>query len=254
MEKIKHLNCCQKGVLVVMIAMVLVFAMVYSMTISKVGFEYKDAIFVPSQENGSTVYSGRLRGQKAYFSVSQDKTVVFHYGNKIYGPYTVKEDNTAIPEEEKTLEGIVGVELRQGDDILFRGGVLKHGDFYWLYNEDGNLDSFGFSYTTGDGVERNENGNVIDPVKPSASAILELMNEPELTHKGDWSAWFGAVFLCLLNAFSVLFADELFRWNLSFQIRNAEHAEPSDWEIAGRYIGWTVITIAALVIFLIGLQ
>ena len=25
-----------------------------------------------------------------------------------------KEDNTAIPEEEKTLEGIVGVELRQG--------------------------------------------------------------------------------------------------------------------------------------------
>lgn len=113
MEKIKRLNCCQKGVLVVMIAMVLVFAVVYSMTISKVGFEYKDAIFVPSQENGSTVYSGRLRGQKAYFSVSQDKTVVFHYGNKIYGPYTVKEDNTAIPEEKKTLEYIVGVELRQ---------------------------------------------------------------------------------------------------------------------------------------------
>lgn len=114
MEKIKRLNWYQKSVLVVMIAMALVFAVIYSMTISKVGFEYKDAIFVPSQENGSTVYSGRLRGQKAYFSVSQDKTVVFHYGNKIYGPYTVKEDNTAIPEEEKTLEGIVGVELRQG--------------------------------------------------------------------------------------------------------------------------------------------
>lgn len=114
MEKIKHLNCCQKSVLVVMIAMALVFAVIYSMTISKVGFEYKDAIFVPSQENGSTVYSGRLRGQKAYFSVSQDKTVVFHYGNKIYGPYTVKEDNTAIPEEEKPSEDMVGVELRQG--------------------------------------------------------------------------------------------------------------------------------------------
>ena len=114
MKKIKRLNWYQKSVLVVMIAMALVFAVIYYMTISKVGFEYKDAIFVPSQENGSTVYSGRLRGQKAYFSVSQDKTVVFHYGNKIYGPYTVKEDNTAIPEEEKTLEGIVGVELRQG--------------------------------------------------------------------------------------------------------------------------------------------
>ena len=83
MKKIKRLNWYQKSVLVVMIAMALVFAVIYSMTISKVGFEYKDAIFVPSQENGSTVYSGRLRGQKAYFSVSQDKTVVFHYGNKI---------------------------------------------------------------------------------------------------------------------------------------------------------------------------
>lgn len=254
MEKIKNLNHYQKGVLIVMTAMALVFAVIYSMTISKAGFEYKDAIFVPSQENGSIVYSGKLQGQKAYFSVSQDKTVVFHYGDKIYGPYTAKEDNTAIPEEEKQSEDMVGVELRQGDTILFRGGVLEHDDFYWLYNEDGNLDNFGFSYTIGDGVERDENGNVMDPVKPSASAILELMNGPELTHKGDWSAWFGAVFICLLNAFSVLFADELFRWNLSFQIRNADHAEPSDWEIAGRYIGWTVITIAALVIFLIGLQ
>ena len=112
MEKIKRLNWYQKSVLVVMIAMALVFAVIYSMTISKVGFEYKDAIFVPSQENGSTVYSGRLRGQKAYFSVSQDKTVVFHYGNKIYGPYTVKEDNTAIPEEEKTLEAVSYTHLR----------------------------------------------------------------------------------------------------------------------------------------------
>lgn len=254
MEKIKNLNLYQKGVLIVMTAMALVFAVVYSMTISKVGFEYKDAIFVPSQENGSIMYSGKLQGQKAYFSVSQDKTVVFHYGDKIYGPYTAKEDNTAIPEEEKQSEDMVGVELRQGDTILFRGGVLEHDDFYWLYNGDGSLNNFGFSYTIGDGIERDENGNVMDPVKPSASAILELMNGPELTHKGDWSAWFGAVFICLLNAFSVLFADELFRWNLSFQIRNADHAEPSDWEIAGRYIGWTVITIAALVIFLIGLQ
>ena len=92
MEKIKRLNWYQKSVLVVMIAMALVFAVIYSMTISKVGFEYKDAIFVPSKENGSIVYSGRLQGKKAYFSVSEDKTVLFRHGYKIYGPYTAKED------------------------------------------------------------------------------------------------------------------------------------------------------------------
>lgn len=137
---------------------------------------------------------------------------------------------------------------------LHRGGILDLGDSYWLYNEDGTFDNFGFSYVTSDGIERDENGNIIDPVEPSALTIWELMNEPEMTHKGEGFAWFGAVFICILNALSVLFADELFRWNLAFRIRNVDYAEPSDWEIAGRYIGWTVMTVMALVIFIMGLQ
>ncbi len=254
MEKIKSLNCYQKGVLIFMITMVLVFAVIYHMTISQVGFKYKDTIFVPSQENGSTVYSGKIQGLQAHFMVSEDKTIVFQYGDKTYGPYTVKEDPIAIPKDKEMQEYMTGVELRQGEDILFRGGVLEIGDSYWLYNEDGTLDNLGFSYVTSDGIERDENGNVIDSIEPSASIILELMNEPELTHKGEWFAWFGAVFICVLNALSILFADELFRWNLAFQIRNVDNAEPSDWEIAGRYIGWTVLTITALVVFIMGLQ
>ena len=77
MEKIKSLNRYQKAVLIVMIAMALVFAGIYSMTISRVGFAYRGAILVPSQENGSTVYSGRVQGRQARFTVSEDKTVVF---------------------------------------------------------------------------------------------------------------------------------------------------------------------------------
>ena len=51
----------------------------------------------------------------------------------------------------------------------------------------------------------------------------------------------------------LLFADELFRWNLSFSIRNADRAEPSEWEIQTRYISWTVLPIMALVVFVRGL-
>ena len=254
MEKIKSLNRYQKGVLIFMIAMALVFAVIYPMTISQVGFEYKNTILVPSQEDGSTVYSGKIQGKQAHFTVSKDKTVVFQYGDKTYGPYTAKEDPTAIPRNKEMAEYMTGMELRQGGDILFRGGVLETGDSYWLYNEDGTLDNFGFSYVTSDGIERDENGDVIDSVEPSAATILELMNAPELTHKGEWFAWFGAVFICVLNTISILFADELFRWSLAFRIRNVDHAEPSDWEIAGRYIGWTVLTIMALVLFIMGLQ
>ena len=52
----------------------------------------------------------------------------------------------------------------------------------------------------------------------------------------------------------ILFADELFRWNLAFRIRNAEDAEPSELELAGRYITWTVLPLAALAVFVIGLR
>lgn len=254
MEKIKSLNRYQKGVLIVMIAMALVFAVVYRITISRVGFEYKDTILVPSQENGGTVYSGKIQGQQARFTVSEDKTVVFQHGNKTYGPYTAKEDPTAIPKDTPMANHMTGVELRQKEDILFRGGVMENGDSYWLYNEDGTSSNIGLFYTTSGGTTLDGNGNVIDPVEPSAHTILKLMNDPGLTHKGEWFAWFGAVFICVLNALSILFADELFRWNLAFQIRDADYAEPSDWEIAGRYISWTVLPVVALAILIVGLR
>ena len=254
MEKIKSLNRYQKGVLIFMIVIVITFFVLYSMTISQVGFEYKDTIFVPSQENGSTVYSGKIKGQQARFTVSEDKTVVFQHGDKTFGPYTAKEDPTAIPKDEEMAEDMIGVELLQGDSVLFRGGVWKFGDEYWLFNEDDTINNFGVTYVTSNGIESDENGNAIDPVEPSVSTILDLMNDPKLTHKGEWFAWFGAVFICVLNALSILFADELFRFNLIFQIRNVDSAEPSDWEIAGRYLSWTVLPIMALVIFIMGLQ
>lgn len=254
MERIKCLNRYQKSILLFMTAMALVFAVVYSMTISRVGFKYKNTILVQSREDGSTMYSGKIKGQQAQFIVSEDKTVVFQYGDKTYGPYTAKEDSTAIPKDEEMAEYMTGVELRQGEDVLFRGGILNHDDYLWLYNEDGTVEDMGISFVTSNGIEMNEDGNVIDSMKPSVSDILDLMGTPNLTHKGKGFVWFGAVFICIFNALCILFADELFRLNLVFRIRNVDHAEPSDWEIAGRYIGWTVMLIMALVIFIMGLQ
>lgn len=254
MTRIKALNRYQKAVLIVMGVMILIFTVLYFRTISRVGFEYQDTIFMPYQENGSMVYSGKFQGKQSHFTVSEKKTVMFQCGDMVYGPYTAKEDPAAIPKDDEFAEGMTGVALYQGEDILFRGGVLKTEDIFWLYHEDGGLENIGISFIDSDGVERDEFGNEIDFVQPSAEMILKLMDGPELTHKGDWLVWFGAVCVCILNGLSILFADELFRWNLSFQIRNAEHAEPSEMQIAGRYISWTISTIMALVLFIMGLQ
>lgn len=254
MKRVKYLGRYQKGVLFFMIVMVLVFAVLYPITIARTGFAYKNAILIPSYENGNTVYSGKIQGKKVNFTVCQDKTVYFQYDGKTYGPYTVVEDAAAIPKDSELGDDMVGIELRRGPEILFRGGVLDYGDCLWLYNMDGSIENLEITVTTNSGTVIDEHGNVIDPMEPSVSTILELMSEPELTHKGEWLAWFGAVFICVINALLILFSNELFRWNLKFQIQNADLAEPSDWEIASRYISWTILTIMALVIFIMGLQ
>ena len=254
MARIRQLNWYQRGILILLLAMALVFAVVYHMTIARVGVLYQNAIFVPAEENGVTVYSGKLRGKQAEFTVSADKTVSFRCDGQTYGPYTVKEDPTARPEDEFGREGMTGVEIRDGEELLFRGGFWQSDGSFWLRNADGSMDLGMQTYVVENGVKKDSDGNIIDPAKPSASDILRLIYGPELTHKGSWLAWFSAVFISLLNAGSILYADELFRWDLSFQIQNAETAVPSEWEMMKRYLGWMVFTIMVLVIYIVGLR
>ena len=87
----------------------------------------------------------------------------------------------------------------------------------------------------------------------TAADILQLANGPELTSKGNWGMWFLSVFVSICAAFYILYADELFRWSMSFRIRGADTAEPSDWEITVRHISWTIFTAIALIGYILGL-
>ena len=253
MNRIKALSRYQKAVLLFILAMVAVFTVLYPLTCSRAGFLYHDAILLPDQQNGGTVYAGTIQREDARFTVSADKTVTFQYGSQTYGPYTAREDPAAIPQDHAMNGSMTGVVLSCGGEVLFRGGVLEQGDYLLLIREDGTLEDLGITVTTNNGTVI-ENGEVIDPMEPSASTILELMAGPQLTHKGNWIGWCSGVAICLLAVASILFADELFRFNLSFQIRNVADAEPSDWEIAQRYILWTVLPIGALAVFIWGLR
>ena len=254
MERIRNLNNYQKVILIVMAAMSLIFAVIYPKTITRVGYEYNDVILIPTVEDGDTIYSGEINGEKTRFIVSSENTVVLNYGDKTYGPYTVTEDATAIPKDDQLSEIMRGIEVREGNDILFRGGVVDYSDYSMFYNEDGTpVESLVF-YTTADGSEWDQNGNPYDRMKPSISNIYELTNNPELTHKGGGVGWFFGAFVCIMNAVSILFADELFRLELAFKVRNVDKVEPSEWEITGRYIGWLVLPIIALTIYIMGLQ
>ena len=253
MEKIKSLDWFQKVILLIVTVMVFVFTVIYAVASSKKGFLYRDKILVPHEENGNIVYSGELQGEQVSFTVSSDNIVEYQFGDKVYGPYILKDDPTAVPEDHDLSDSMRGVELVCGDEIMFRGGILELDDYRMLYNEDGTVDFF-VSVQMSNGEELDENGNIIDETKPTRGDVLDLILDPELISRGEWLAWFMGVIICVITIIHIFFADELFRFKMSFSVYNVDEIEPSEWEIMGRYISWVVLPIMAVVIFVMGLQ
>lgn len=251
MERIKELNGYQKGIMVIMAVMVLVFTILYPVITSRKGYAYKDTVLVQTQEGDNMVYTGKVYGVPSHFTVTPDKKVEFQYGQENYGPYTIREDPTAAPKELDTSGDITGIELLRGDEVLFRGAVVDAGDNRWFYNQDGSL---AIAMGVNVGIFSNGENYILGSMEPSVSDVLDLVEGPELTHPGSWWGWAAGMFCCVVTALTMLFADELFRFQLVFSIRNVEDAEPSDWEMMGRYISWTVIPILALVAFIMGLR
>mgnify|MGYP003289307235 CR=1 FL=1 len=149
---------------------------------------------------------------------------------------------------------MTGVEVREGEEILFRGGIYDTGTYWIMVNEDGTSASFIVSATTANGTMINSNGEIIDPMEPSVSTILRLMNSPALRHKGQGGFWFLGVFVSLIAAAYIVFADEMFRLRFIFQVRDPERIEPSDWELVTRPIAWTIMALLALWVYLLGLK
>ena len=253
-ERIRNLSGYQKAILLAMAAMVLVFSAVYLLTVRRVGYLYQGTILVPTQEDGATVYTGSIRNTAAQFRVTENQ-VTFRYGDIQYGPYTMESDPTAVPSQQDAEEGFVGIEIRDKGKLLFRGGVRGLQDYCFFIHSDGSSDFLSIYEDGVTGVAYNaETGEVYDRMAPTLRDIYALLTNPPLTHKGEGMAWLAGVVICIVNAVTLLFADELFYWKMSFLVRNAQGAEPSDWALGQRFIGWAALGILALVVFVLGLQ
>ena len=254
MERLRSLSTYQKVIIGILLAMLVIFAFVYGRATGQAGYAYKDEVLLPSYEDGKTVYSGRVYDADCSFTVTENKVVSFRCEDKFYGPYTAQEDPTAIPAEYADSANAMGVELRKNGKLLFRGAVLTgQASGFHLIDENGDM-RITMTVTMSDGTQIDGDGNIVDPWEPSVYNILELMGEPELTKKGEWPAFFLAAFVSAFTVISILFAEELFRLGLIGRVRDWDQVEPSDFEVAGRYIGWTILPIGILTLYLMGLH
>ena len=242
----------EKFVVIAVIVLTVVFTALYAFIGSRKGYTYYDTLLVCSTENGNTLYTGKIDDKTACFTVSSDGVVTFVYGDKTYGPYTVKEDPTAMP----TGKGCVrGIEVRDNDKIIFRGGYVVIEQFRLYYNEDGSSSSLGFSVSSSNGgIVTDANGNIIDTMEPSVSTILDLVDGPKLERQGSWGMWISGTLMAAATVISVFFADALFRLRLSWHVEDVDMVEPSTWEIERRNLSWAASVFLILILYIIGLQ
>lgn len=146
---------------------------------------------------------------------------------------------------------LYNVTVCRDDTIIFAGQAKDMDGRPLLYDKNGSVDldlTMTFNDKTIDMY-----GNVVDPYEPSITETLDIVMSPELSHKGNWYMWACGVIICLLNAITIIFANEIFKFAMSFKIANAEFAEPSSLFLKVRNIEWAIITTLALIVFIIGL-
>ena len=120
MKTFRELDVYPRILLIVMLVMLLAFSIAYPLTISRVGYQYRGTVLVPQVQENQTVYSGKVNGQKAAFTVTSDGIITYQWGDTTYGPYTLREDPSALPSNAGTGAQAKGVELYKGEKLLFR--------------------------------------------------------------------------------------------------------------------------------------
>ena len=256
MKKIRSLGTYEKIILVLLVLMALLFSILYPVTMSKKGFAYRGSILTPTKTEDGTIYSGAVQGTPVSFEVFDDRSVVCRVGEQLIGPYSVTEVPDAVPKGHPWESLMTGVELRLGEELVFRGGMTQRDSGEYLLVSDGDDETDWFIITREYGANPvyDSEGNEIGLTKPSPASVIDLMYGPRLTNRGGVAGWIGGIFICALTAVIVIFAKDLFRFKVSLRVRNVVDPEPGDLTVAEWYIAWTVMPLLALLVFILGLR
>ena len=114
----------KKTLPIVLIVIVAVFSLLYFFIGRQYGVEYQDALYFPATEGDTMVYSAKVDGQSASFTV-EGNTVTYHWGDTVYGPYTVREDPTAAPGGEWRSDQLHSLKCQKPPEGISLRGLCR---------------------------------------------------------------------------------------------------------------------------------
>ena len=250
-----EMNWYRRVLLIVMAIEILAFFVAVLAAVNRLGLEYGGTLLYPRAEGETRIYEGKLDWKPVRFTVSPEGEVIYQRGDLSYGPYQVTVDPAAFPETLGEHDGTsnLGLEIRQGDEVVFRGGYcperalsLWDGDGEPVWDMSFSVESSGGEatlYVDGREVTREEQ------YAPALSVLAAVALGPELTHRGSVGLYLAVTLLALVNILQICFPGFFFRLSLWGHVRNVETAEPSDWYILMERIEWLILTLACLVLY-----
>lgn len=246
-----QLSIGQKVLVLIQAGMLLLFLILY-LTVGRMQYiDFRGDHLRFTTEEQTRIYSGQVDHKDVSITVSPDRSIRFRLDGTEYGPYTIVENPTAVPDggdgDLLLMDAalLTGIEVRDGNkEVYFRGGYYAPDsdmNVFFLYDESGYLVStytFGLSATA----------------EPQPEEILDIVLDPDPAPRGHAYGFLLGALFNLATVLMILYADEMFRYSLRFRIENAEDAEPSEWELFSRWIGWFAFTGCALVLYIMGLN
>ena len=250
-----EMNWYRRVLLIAMAVEILAFFVAVLAAVNRPGLEYRDSLLYPRTEGETRIYEGKLDWKPVRFTVSPEGEVIYQRGDLSYGPYQVTVDPAAFPGTLGEHDGTsnLGLEIRQGDEVVFRGGYcperalsLWDGDGEPVWDMSFSVESSGGEatlYVDGREVTREEQ------YAPALSVLAAVALGPELTHRGSVGLYLAVTLLALVNILQICFPGFFFRLSLWGHVRNIDDAEPSDWYILLERIEWLILTLTCLVLY-----
>ncbi len=245
-EAWREMSLLQRVLLAILAAMILGFGIATPIMGTREGIEYGNTLLHSTQEGEVRRYTGRIDGRRAEFAVTPDGTVEYRWGDEAYGPYRVAEDPSASPKGSMAAWNLPGIEIRRGDEVLFRGG-LYDGERPILYDEDGEPFNFlSITYGTSGGKVYDSNGKELtqrDLHEPGLSIVARL------AHRGSFAFYLLGTLLAAFNMFQICFPGLMFRQSIRWHVKDPYAAEPSDFYIFMEQVEWVILTVVAAALY-----
>lgn len=277
-EKWSAMPFFRQAMLAATVGLMLLFAVLYPIMSSQKGLEYGNDFYKLNVQGDAKVYTGVDHGQKQFVYTDAPKgdgkktvcivretaegyMVDYQIEGQNFGPYQLNKVHLSdLPAAlaQAPLGGGLEIKNTATGEVLFRGGYLVSVG-YLLVDENAVTEAD----KAADPLSRvSVNGFTFFDYKP---AVPEEGPSPDdlvhftlgaggnLTHRGEGAYFALALLVAVFNAVSILYAEELFTWQMSFRVAEPEKAEPSEWELFGRHVGWCLFLLMELTILLYGL-